>query len=129
MTTVIAPIVGMYFRLKEDGVPAQAIINNLPAGTPLELVAEPDNPFDPNAIKVVLNFRNVPHNSDIEFAVNANGMTNDELYTNNHHLGYVDSKKTGCAARLSPDLGKVTSSTLCFSAEGKPGVKVELTEE
>jgi hypothetical protein len=129
MTIIIAPMVGMYFRLKEDGVPAAAIISNLPSEVPLRLQAEPDNEHDPNAIKVIIDATNVPHNEDIEVAVGCQGMTPTELYGSAHHLAYIDSTKTGCAARLAPVLDKVISSVLVFSAEGKPGVRVTLRDE
>lgn len=43
------PIVGAFYR-----PPAQALINILAIGTPLFIIAEPDNPADPNAVAVWL---------------------------------------------------------------------------
>lgn len=46
---MLIPMVGMRFR-----PPALAVLANLPSGTPLQMVREPDNQYDSNAIKVVL---------------------------------------------------------------------------
>lgn len=47
MTTHLYPIVGVRHH-----PPASAIVEFLPVGTPLRLVAEPQNAFDPNAIAI-----------------------------------------------------------------------------
>ena len=49
------PIVGMYHR-----PPALALINVIAIGTPLLLIAEPENAYDPNAIAVWLHSRDIP---------------------------------------------------------------------
>lgn len=56
-------VVGTYFRGKET----QEIVKTIPPGEPLELVPEPENPHDSNAIKI---------------------------FWNNIHIGYVDKEKT-----------------------------------
>jgi hypothetical protein len=45
-------VAGESFR-NDDGTDRQAIIAGIRAGEPLELIAEPDNPHDENAIKVL----------------------------------------------------------------------------
>src|ERR1700693_3201523 len=129
MTTFTAPIVGMFFRLRDDSVPAPAIIANLPSDTPLSLVAEPDNAYDANAIKVYILSADIPHGEEIEVACAAQGTASDELYSTDWHLGYVDSKKTGAAAYLAPLLSRVSSCVMFFDAAGKPGIKVEISED
>lgn len=49
MQTLTIPLVGSYFR-----PPAAQILKILPLGTPLILTPEPDNPYDPNAIQVLV---------------------------------------------------------------------------
>jgi hypothetical protein len=105
-----APIVGSFFRK-----PAPAIIANLPSGTPLRLEAEPDNPHDPNAIKVIIDAEHLPHNEELEAACVAQGTFPEDLYAAaSWHIGYIDAKakKTNSAARLLPHLEQVISVTL-----------------
>jgi hypothetical protein len=124
MPTTIAPLVGAYFRK-----PALAILANLAAGTPLSLVAEPDNPHSKNgmAIKVILTAANVPHGPEIEAACVAQGTFPEDLYANDWHLGYI-AEATGENAVLYPKLAAVTSATLTFAATGKPQVAVLFSE-
>ena len=58
MTVIYGLLVGAHFR-----PPAKAVLAALPAETPLALRAEPDNPYDPDAMAVWLNLH------DLEVAV------------------------------------------------------------
>lgn len=49
MTRLISPLVGVHFH-----PPAKALLAYLAAGTPLALRAEPENPYDADAIRVEL---------------------------------------------------------------------------
>ena len=49
MTNPVIPIVGAHFR-----PPAKQILKLLPAGATLTLVPEPENPYDPGAIMVLV---------------------------------------------------------------------------
>lgn len=48
-------LVGAHFR-----PPAKLILECLPSGAPLSLIAEPDNPYDSNAIQVHVKLSSVP---------------------------------------------------------------------
>ena len=54
MPNLTVPLVGMHFN-----PPAKQVLAILPAGTPFRLEAEPDNPYDPEAIVVLLDLEPV----------------------------------------------------------------------
>lgn len=135
MSTHQAPIVGMAFR-----PPAQDVIMLLPVGAKLYLVREPDNPHDPDAIKVLLlDFdENGPY---AELFEHLGEMVEADTYghlrwtveslTNPFHLGYIaNSPKTGgkfaseICAWIVPDEKK--EATLVYSASGKPQAQFEV---
>ena len=105
MKTLFIPIVGLSHRPPET----RALLNTLPIDQPLILDPEPDNPYDPSAIKV--------------------SVTNDDHLV---HLGYIpasggkfDTRKCGTHEVL-PILqsGSDWSATLTFSPTGTPLVKL-----
>lgn len=49
------PLVGMHFR-----PPANQVLAALPIGTPVQLIPEPDNPVDKNAVRVVADLADFP---------------------------------------------------------------------
>lgn len=49
------PLVGMHFR-----PPAKEVLSILPTGTPLILTPEPSNPYDPNAVSVLVDMGALP---------------------------------------------------------------------
>ena len=49
MPTFLTPIVGTHFH-----PPAKLLLTKLPVGTPLILSPTPDNPYDSNAIEILL---------------------------------------------------------------------------
>ena len=51
-------VVGMHFRERE-GVPAKSIVANFIPPVAVEFEREPDNPFDPNAIKIIYNGQHI----------------------------------------------------------------------
>lgn len=55
ITSLTGLLVGMHFR-----PPAKLILETLKSGTPLQLVAEPDNEYDDKAIRVFVNLGEVP---------------------------------------------------------------------
>lgn len=55
ITTLTGLLVGMHFR-----PPAKLILETLKSGTELQLVAEPDNEYDANAIRVFVSLGEVP---------------------------------------------------------------------
>lgn len=46
---ILSPIVGAHFR-----PPAKLLLTILPINSPLHLDPDPDNPYDPNAVKVLI---------------------------------------------------------------------------
>ena len=92
-----SPIVGAYFR-----PPAKQVLASLPSGCQLVLVAEPDNPYDAAAIKVLVGLDQVPEGQyeELERALDGTGTSLGELLERDEplHLGYVISagnKKLG----------------------------------
>lgn len=87
------PLVGMRYR-----PPAAAILSVLPAGAALHLRPEPSNPFDANAIQVLVATMEIPEGQREGLALAAApfGFTIEEiLAADEWHLGYV---KRECAA-------------------------------
>ena len=117
------PIVGAAYR-----PPAPAILASLPAGTVLALRPEPANPYDPNAVMVVITTACLQDSADVEeLAVRLGGfgMTPEDVFDapgeHEHHLGYV--AKT-FAAHLAPMMGgQVWPAELMFDAAGRPLAK------
>lgn len=81
------PLVGGRFR-----PPAIAIINSLPVGCPVWLLPEPLNPYDQNAIAVMLFSSDIPKTSYplLEDLAPGYGHSLEEiLATTEWHLGYI----------------------------------------
>ena len=142
-TPLLAPIVGAYYR-----PPAAAILKFLPINTPLVLDPEPDNPHDPNAIKVCIEAERLeviiasmtPERLEqfgldlfsvgwsIEVLLLKCGETVEAegAWGAAHlfHLGYIpraDAPSWLSALAGSPD----HTAVLSFSPEGKPLCKLE----
>ena len=118
---MLLPIVGMHFR-----PPAKAIIAVLPMECPLVLVPEPSNPYDPNAIAVFVETKEL-HNFSEAARANliglAAGMGHDwESLTSPEawHLGYIP-KVNAADIRLDGDV----SGKFGLDPAGKPTVEFE----
>ena len=123
MPHFISPIVGAYYR-----PPASTILAHLPLGTILHLDPEPDNPYDPNAIKVIL----------AEFASFIDGaseqLDNDLLNSGwsleqlaelpELHLGYIPRTHNAQLLDLMKS-GPDWSATYTTLPDGKPAVRVD----
>jgi hypothetical protein len=116
------PIVGMFYR-----PPAKALIDALAVGTPLLLIAEPENNFDPNAVAVWLHSKDIPEASytALEETLPPFGWTLEKvLEEEEHHLGYIPKEMAAqlkaCGAVKDGEAVEVTFST---SASGAPRVK------
>jgi len=115
---MLVPIVGAHYR-----PPAKAILAVLPGGTPLLLRAEPTNPYDSNAIMVLLDPRHIPEHCKEELATRCEGygMDLDEVLAQSHiHVGYVPAVNA-LAIRLPGD----TPAALAFTMNGGPAVSFE----
>jgi hypothetical protein len=85
------PIVGMFFG-PQRGSPSQALVNVLAVGTPLSLMAEPDNPADPNAVAVYVKSQDIPEAAyaSLEESLPAFGFDVAAILAQEQwHLGYI----------------------------------------
>ncbi len=103
------PIVGTFFR------PAgKAILAELASGAQLDLIPEPDNPYDPNAVKVMVKASSLPPADTIGLleAVEGYGLDLEVLLSSDFFLGYIAKNMTQHA---TPG-----PASLSFAADGKP---------
>ena len=124
------PIVGSHFR-----PPAKGLLESLPAGTELWLQPEPDNPFDGNAIKVLLHTEALSalagitpqQAARIGLATAPFGYQWEDLLAQAEwHLGYIPR---GLAAGLAPQLsGQELPGELAFAANGSPIISVAIPQ-
>ena len=79
----------MHFR-----PPARAILNALPAGHPLWLKPEPENPYDPNAVAVWFDAETIRHSPEIQTELETTlppmGGDLESLFEQRYwHVGYM----------------------------------------
>jgi hypothetical protein len=115
------PIVGAFYR-----PPAQALLAVLPIGTPLTLIAEPDNPYDPNAIAVWLKSKDIPisAHSSLENTLPPFGFDLDQICAQeNWHVGYIP-KEMAAALRANGIVEPENEVEVSFAvaANGSPRV-------
>lgn len=112
------PIMGVYFRPL-----AKSILAALSANTCLVLCPEPENEYDPNAIKIILLTEEFPEETlpALEDSLAHAGKDLDDFFAEPEwHLGYVPR---GITAIMAPELaGRDRPAWLRFSPEGKPEV-------
>jgi hypothetical protein len=120
----VLPIVGAFYR-----APAAAILRVLPVGTTLTLLAEPDNPYDANAIAVYLKTEDIPQASleVIELALPDCGLDLPSFVAQEFwHLGYIPKEK----AKLIRENNLIGSEPLPAEfhpdPRGKPALTVDL---
>jgi hypothetical protein len=116
------PIVGAFYR-----PPAAKLIEALPIGTPLFLLAEPDNQHDPNAIAVWLESHNIPESSHgqlDEVLPNFGSSLEIILAQDQWHLGYIP-KELAKLLRQQDIVGDNTPVDVTFAVapDGKPRVR------
>jgi hypothetical protein len=121
------PIVGAFFR-----PPAKTILDILPIGTPLTLLAEPENEYDTNAIAIYIAFSVINTMSEeslgaLDASLTSSGFNLARLEEMEHiHLGYIPK---AIAARLKAN-GRIVDNTevegefVCSTA-GAPKVRIE----
>lgn len=121
MPTNRFPIVGMFHR-----PPAQAIVNVLSIGTPLFLLAEPENEHDINAIAVRILTKDISDAAlgQLEETLPPVGYSTDSLFQQDEwHLGYIPRN---FAAKLRGEnivpLDEKVAVTFGTNAEGAPRV-------
>lgn len=129
-----APLVGMHFR-----PPAKALLAALPANHPLELVPEPENPYDPNAIAVYLRSSTVsqqalgelsetlpPMGCDVETFIaqplwHIGYMAKEHAALHHLPLADIQARELASYGECSPFI-----ANLSFSPEGKYVIKFNL---
>ena len=133
--SILVPIVGMAFR-----PPAVFIIKSLPHGAPLILEREPENPFDPNAVRVILlrfhSYKEIYNDLKIlaipDHAELSRGQWYEGFLTDYFMLGYVGAK-TGHAAEVSTFMdrnGKPTiPATLSSLPTGNPAALMLMSKQ
>lgn len=115
------PIVGAFYR-----PPAKVVLQSLAVGTPMFLMAEPENQYDPNAIAVWMNTSDIPQASqdELEGALPQFGFTLAQvLEMEQIHLGYIPKEmaaKIVASGKLGSAPYDVTYST---SPSGSPRVR------
>lgn len=121
MAKYLFNIVGAFYR-----PPAKAILEALPAGAPLILRAEPDNPFDSNAVQVLSRSASWGESAreKLKEALPLFGHDLDETLSQPEwHLGYIPK---GDAAALHGMVQCDVTGELRFSAAGQPQVGTDL---
>ena len=122
MTTRTLPLVGAHFR-----PPAKALLQVLPSAFKgLRLRAEPSNPYDPNAVQVVLVTDEIPHElaERIEEKTLPFGFDKEAIYAQAEwHLGYIPRTE---AIHVQPALKGDLPCSLGFDEAGKPTVTFDL---
>lgn len=134
MKTLTVPLVGMHFR-----PPAKQVLAALPSGAELILEPEPENPYDPKAVKVLARTKAIPtsQHSSLDESLQGTGVyLQDLLAWEDIWLGYVaDSDGKVCAGGkpgnrevVSAMLSASHQATLVFLPDGKPAVVVSWEE-
>lgn len=125
-------LVGAFFR-----PPAKFLLEVLPAGSPLKLVPEPENPYDEHAIAVYGSAAEASLEALARIAGKLEGCGHglpDDLeeraawLETERHLGYVAKEQTA-GIRASASGSGPWPGALAFNAEGKPQVKISTKEE
>lgn len=123
MTQHTLPLVGAHYR-----PPAKALLQVIPAGTELILRAEPDNPYDSNAVQVLLATANIPEDVEQDLEMHALGYGFDLAQIKNQeewHVGYVKATE---AQWLQPHIKSDTPCQLGFLMNGNYAVVVEVED-
>lgn len=107
---------------------AKGLTEALQAGHELQLVREPGNPYDSNAILVVLQPSSMDGLAEglvqlVEFALAGHGIDWEEFREAEWPLGYV-GKEWAAQAAPRMDSGEAASGVLGFDGAGKPQVEI-----
>lgn len=135
--TLYSLLVGGYHR-----PPAKLLLEHLPSGTPLDLRPEPENPYDPSAIKVLLDPQFIPETQHAALAdrLPLCGYTLEQVMSGGTiQLGYVaatggkplaaapasfvGNQEFLAAMAYQPELN---DAALGFAPDGKPTVMLRL---
>lgn len=122
MTTHTLPIVGAHFR-----PPAKQLLAAIAGGTDLALIPEPENPYDPNAVRVVLCGESITVDDEtLMDQLAGTGYDIDDIRSGVFHVGYIPKTE---AVWVQPRMaGAPAAGVFAFTMEGKPAVTFELGE-
>lgn len=137
MTSLLLPIVGGKYR-----PPALSILRAISPGTPLELVPEPTNHVDPNAVKVTIRSDQV-RDEDIpalEEELPGGGSSLEEFMDQEYwHLGYIPARDRTGQNHDAPGVKRLLEvaanaswqlvATFEQDLKGMPAVRLEAIEE
>jgi HIRAN domain len=119
---VISAIVGARFR-----PPASGLLSVLGAGSVLTVRREPENPYDPNALQVlvsIVTLQEAVPEEQLRASVEGFGFGLSELFAQSEwHLGYVPRTE---AVSIAPNFDQAgvreVSASLTFDLQGRPSV-------
>lgn len=120
MPSLTLPIVGAHFR-----PPAKAFVQSMAVGQPLALRREPSNPYDENAIQVIVVTAALDPCCHEELDTLARGFGHDLegiLGQEEWHLGYIPKEHAATLARTFDEHGKDVVGNFGYDAAGKPTV-------
>jgi hypothetical protein len=122
-------LVGVHFH-----PPAKLILASLPAGTPVSLVPEPENPYDPDAIQVYVDPSHIPASErpGLELALPGMGQDLVSILTQDSILlGHVAATGGKPLLKAGPgfvgtlEFAGLRSARLGFSPDGSPTLTAE----
>lgn len=120
---MLLAIVGAHFR-----PPAKDLLQVMATGTPLTLIREPENPYDANAIKVMVATTAIPAAwaEDLAPLLTARGLDWDDIQAEPEwHLGYIPRGEAEVLAAAFDAHSAPVPATLAFDLTGKPAVMFE----
>jgi len=124
MTTKTYPIMGTRFH-----PPADILCQTLPVRSRLLLIAEPSNPYDPNAIAIYVDLEKALENKKVLEALAKSG-NNDWVNKSFHHMGYIPKDAAGWLKRKGfPNDTEVEAEFYYTFGSNVPHAKFEFDEK
>lgn len=127
MPTNTLPIVGSFYG-PQRGSPSKTLIEVLAIGTPLLLIAEPDNPADSNAIAVYVESKHFSDAAKLTLAETLpnSGFSLDQILAQDAwHLGYVPKNMAATLTAQGALGAEPYPVTFALSSSGAPRVRSE----
>lgn len=121
---MLLQIVGSNFR-----PPAKDLLQVMATGTPLTLLRDPDNPYDPNAIKVLLATPDIDEAwaDDLCPLLDTRGLDWADLQAEpSWLLGFIPRIEAEVLAQVFDAHGEPVHAKLAFDMTGKPSVAFEI---
>ena len=140
MISLLAPLVGSFNK-----PPAQTVLRHLPSGASLQLIPEPENPYDPAAIRVLVEPQALPESQwpQLEIELPLQGATLEQIMSAGPiFLGYIAAsggKPLAKAQQANAGMQLVGNkevaavgegeATLRFGLDGKPLVAISTGQQ